>query len=636
MNYINRFINRHLSPRPRTQRPSQPPKPLASSHHQQRIRLRPHSHHKHKRRKRRREMTAFKGPWSSDLDSFKKLVHSIPEQYKPSFATSSKATLDKICDPGVLHVWESNSDVDSLLQLASIIAKLCNLGVRKNAGANPKDGCMVIIAEENSSGSNFSRICEYVGYLTGAKSRNHLEDTVAAYGKIVVVRGWDNSVLSGQREALEKTVRRINIAIERVLKMGKFEGKKRKIVWHHNAVIPFLLHWINTTTPALRLTISAITITGSLDFSTGIGPSIAGRANKVPDLERLEQYAKKLGVPVVFLDSSSQLINFDYLGTYMYYYAYYINTFLPSSLSRPHLEKAQDELVTFAFRLRAASEAKYGIEAVKMVQKYLDPRTAKQWAHNCINKDSYEKSKCRAAGKDESIHHAVQLADCPFARFSPTPGVPAFARLAVGPASTSTKDHYTAAPVSIAFRKSQFRPASPSTFYILIPQASQDLEKVTNRIQGLMMAVLERVRREKGNPVLGDAEKSMWRDVVKACSWALDGSEEKMPKEMVRKVRFVKQKLKSGTWGYAVNAPATNADAAGGAASNGAVQQGVEMNRPYAFDQGKGQSATPGYYQGGVQHVLQAPLDGAVQVAPAQVYPSVGLGGLRGSGRGFT
>jgi hypothetical protein len=582
----------------------------------------------------------------------------MPEQYKSSFATSSKATLDKICDPNVLHIWESNSDVDSLLQLASVIAKLCNLGVRKTAGASSKDGSMLIIAEETSSGSNFARICEYVGYLTGANPRQHLEGTVAVYSKIVVVRGWDNNVLSGQREALEKTVRRINIAIERVLKMGGFEGKKKKkIVWHHNAVIPFLLHWINTTTPALRSTISAITITGSMDFASGIGPSVAGRANKLPDLERLEQYAKKLRVPVVFLDSSSQLINFEYLGTYMYYYAYYINTFLPPSLSRPHLEKAQDELVTFAFRLRAVSESKYGTEAVKMVQKYLDPRTAKQWAHHCINKDSYEKTKCRAAGKDEAIHHAVQLADCPFARYSRTPGVPAFARLAAGPASASSSQYYTAAPVSIAFRKSQFRPCSPATFYLLIPQPGQDLEKVTSRIQGLMMAVLERVRIEKGNPVLGEQEKAMWNNVVKACTWAIEGSEEKMPKEMAKKVKFVRQKLKAGTWGYAVNASSSgSATAAGGAGNGGAVQPAVEMNRPYAFDQGKGQNVGQGYYQGGqqqqqqMQGLAQAPVNSPAAQVPGQVppplqqgvYPAAGglAGGSllppRGSARGFS
>ncbi|USP80591.1 hypothetical protein yc1106_07865 [Curvularia clavata] len=599
-------------------------------------------------------MTSFTGPWSSDLDSFKKSVQSMPEQYRSSFATCSKKALDKICDPKALHIWESDSDVDSLLQLTSVIAKLCDLGVRKKKGANAKDGSMLIIAEESSSGSNFDRICELVEYLTCAKPRKHLEGTVTVYSKIVVVRGWDNSVLSGQREALEKTVRRINIAIERVLKMGGFEGKKRKLVWHHNAVIPFLLHWINTTTPALRSSISAITVTGSLNFENSIGPSLAGRANKVADLERLEQYAKKLSVPVVFLDSSSQLINSEYLGTYMYYYAYYINTFLPTCLSRPHLEKAQDELVTFAFRMRAASEAKYRNEAVKLVKKYLDPRTAKAWAHHCINESSYEKPKCRAAGKDESIHHAVQIADCPFARFSRTPGVPSFARLAAGPASAASSEYYTAAPVSIAFTKSLFRPCRPATFYLLIPHATHDdADKVTNRIQGLMMAVLERVRQEKGNPVLGDEEKDMWRDVVKACSWALDGIEDKMPKDMARKVKFVRQKLKSGTWGFAVNASTT-------AEGTTAVQQPAqEMNRPYAFEAGAAvqdpTAATAGRYAGNQQVPLvagqatQYPQQQANgQLPPSQpvypqasVYPSPGLGPSallphRGSGRGFS
>ncbi|KAH6868397.1 hypothetical protein BKA58DRAFT_317538 [Alternaria rosae] len=556
-------------------------------------------------------MTSFNGPWSSDLDAFKKSVQSMPDQYKSSFAAASKSTLEKVCSPSVLHIWETDSDIDSLLQLTSVIAKLCDLGVRKNKGANENDGSMLIIAEESRSRNNFGRICQLVEYLTGADGKRHLEGTVAVFSKILIVRGWDNNVLSGQQEALEKTVKRVNTAVEQVLKMGGL----KKIVWHHGAVLHFLLQWINMTTSTLRSALSAITVTGSLNLADRIAPSVTGRANKLPDLERLEQFAKKLNIPVVFLDTPSQLLDFEYLGTYVYYYAYYINTFLPTSLSRPHLYKAQDELVTFAFRLRAASEGRYGSDAVKMVQKHLDASKAKQWARTCVSKESYEKSKCRAAGKDEAIHHAVQLADSPFALLTHGAGVPAFARLAVGPASASAHEYYTAAPVNIAFTKSQIRPTSPATFHILIPRSSQDLEKVTNRVQGLMMAVLERVRQEKGNPVLDDTENGMWTAVVKACEWAIEGcNESKMPKGVAKKVGFVTGKLQEGTWGFALDPPKDGGKIATNSVA--AVAAMPEPNRTYGFGQNTQQTRG-----------LHTTYNGAEQQQQQQYMPQQGHGG---------
>jgi hypothetical protein len=64
-------------------------------------------------------MTSFNGPSSSDLVAFKKSVQSMPDQYKSSFASVSKETLEKLCEPDVLHVWETDSDIENLLQLTS-------------------------------------------------------------------------------------------------------------------------------------------------------------------------------------------------------------------------------------------------------------------------------------------------------------------------------------------------------------------------------------------------------------------------------------------------------------------------------------------------------------------------------------
>jgi hypothetical protein len=566
MEYINRMLDRY-SRSPRRQQHSQPSRPRHStgankqtrhpSEHQRtsHIQLK-HKHHRHK-------MTAFNGPSSEDLDAFKKSMQSIPDQHKSSLASASKDTLEKLCDPNVLHVWETDSDIDNLLQLASVIAKLCNLGTRKEKGTNADDGCMVIIAEEKSGRNNFARICQLVEHLTCANGKKHLEGTIAAFGRIVVVKGWNNAVRSASagRET-EQVVKRVNIAIERVFKMSTFPSGKKKMVWHHGPVVHFLLHWINNTTSTLRSALNAITITGSLDLTDSVKPSAAGRPNTLPDLSCLELYAKKLDVAVVFLDPASQLITYRYLATYMYYFGYYINTFLPPSLCRPHLHKAQDDLVTFAFQLLGASKSKYGDSVVKQVKHHLDATIAAKWARRCVDPRSFEKSTCKAAGAEIAIHHAVQLADSPFATY--TTGLPAFARLCVGPAARGSIEFHTAAPVQIDFKQSRFRLASPATFYIVLAAHAQDEEKVTNRIQGLMMAVLECVRQEKGNPVFDAGEREMWSGVKRACGWAIKtAGEGRMPKSVGEKVKFVTEKLGKGTWGAAMGGGEKEKDGTG-------------------------------------------------------------------------
>jgi hypothetical protein len=510
-------------------------------------------------------MTSFNGPWSDDLDALKKAVESMPDQYKSSFSSASKDVLEKVCNPDVLHVWETDSDIDNLLQLTSVIAKLCNLGTRKDKGANASDGSMIIITEEKSGHNNFARICQLVEYLTCVSGKKHLDGTVAAFGTIIVVRGWNNSIRSDNAgHEVSSTIKRVNIAIERVFKMSNFPSGKKKIVWHQGPIIHFLLTWINNTTSLHRSALHAITIAGSLDLRDSVKPSAAGRSNTLPDLTCLESYARKLDIPVLFLDPASQLLNYSSLATYMYYYAYYINTFLPYSLSRPHLYKAQDELVTFAFQILGASKGKYGDSVVRMVKDHLNPGKAKKWARGCVNSRSYEKSKCRAAGKEEAIHRAVQMADGPFSTFySHEDGLPAFARLAVGPAAAGSMEYHIAAPTQISFSESRLRPSRPAVFHILIPAKEQDLEKVTNRVQGLMMAVLERVRQEKGNPELGQEERDMWGAVRGSVEWAMKEAKSKMPGSVEEKVKFVREKMGKGTWGSVMNGGKEGVDGRG-------------------------------------------------------------------------
>ena len=591
-------------------------------------------------------MPSFSGPWSRDLATLKKSISSIPSDHKSAFTSASNKALDIFCDEEALHVWEADSEIDSMLQLISVLAKLCDLGVRESKeSAKGMKGGIVIVAEEERSKGHFGRLCELVKYITGETGSKHLEGTVCSFAgaSIVVVRGWNYRPSSGEPDNHqgEAVIKRVGKALDRTLSASESE----KIVWHHGAVIEPLLSFINTTTPTLRNKIKGISVTNSLHLATGVKPSAAGRSNTLPDLERLQKYAKDLGgVPVLFLDSGTLSITSSYLATYVYFFAYYIHTFLPSSLTRPHLHAAQDELVTFAFRLRGASEKRYKSDVVSVVKKHLNSRS-KTWARQCIDPRSYEKEKCQAAGKENAVHHACQIADAPFSSSkvysTSSDGVPGFARLAVGPASpvAAAKEVFIAAPVHISFNTARLRASHPSNFHVLLPKPDVTQENITNRIQGLMMGVLERVRQERGNPSFSSNEKQMWKDVVKACSWALEGCEDKMPAKIAEKVKYVQDKLTKGTWGYVVGAPGDETKAVPKAAPAPGVSEAANANAAAlaaypragagmqnAYAQGYGQQQLPmgttyGQGQQVTQGMMNLPAPAPQQYQPVQPQP---------------
>jgi hypothetical protein len=87
--------------------------------------------------------------------------------------------------------------------------------------------------------------------------------------------------------------------------------------------------------------------------------------------------------------------------------------------------------------------------------------------------------------------------------------------------------------------------------------------------------VLERVRQEKGDPVLGAAERAAWAAGVKAWRGALeDAVAEGMPERVRKMVGFVTEKVDKGTWGYALGG-----EAAGAGKRKGAGSGAVEANR---------------------------------------------------------
>ncbi|KAF2263660.1 hypothetical protein CC78DRAFT_267912 [Lojkania enalia] len=518
--------------------------------------------------------TTFHGPWSKDLEAFKQSITNMPSQYKEPFDAIARESSTTICDMAALHVWESDSDIDALLHLTHVIVKIRSIStyIPQETGKGKLIPLgMVIIAELKQGRDNFRRLCEQVKHLTNSEGTRHLHGTVYAFGSIAVVKGVNNALTpdvngrynAATRSEMDAAVKRINVTIDRIFKesaSGIGPGNN-KLIWHHGPVIHFLLHWINNTTSTLRSYIGSITVTSALDFTQGFQPSILGTQNKMKDLERLETYCKRLAISAVFLDPKSQFVVHDCIATYIYYFSWYIHTLVPQSLLREHFHTAQDALVTFAFRLRGASERKYTDDVVRMVKKHLDKYTAKPWAKFCISPSNYTKQHCRNAATDLQIHNAVQLAADPFAFLAGDERIaggastmfPALARLFVGPCAGALANEYVSAPFGIDAQTFLIRASSDSPFRVYIPAPEQTVDLVTERVRGTFMAVIQCLRMQLGDPILRTEERMMWQEVKKACGWAIDGCEFGLPGGVIEKVRFVEGKFVGGMWEWLVS-----------------------------------------------------------------------------------
>jgi hypothetical protein len=503
---------------------------------------------------------SFSSPWAHNLPEIYRVLYNMDTYYQITCLHLSSSSTTTVCNKSYLHIYETDSDIASLLQLTQVIMKLLELKTyipQSNGMPKSTSAGMVILVEVKPGQDDFARVCELVKHLTDSPGREHLNGGVVSFGGIKVVSGMDNSHTPSSNgdyrtkdhdDEARKVVDRVNKSIERIFSTGAYAEKK--IVWHHGPVVHFLNFWINNTTHELRSSLTAMTVHSLLSISeSGIAPSAAGKTNNISDLSRLQDFCERLNIFVVFLDTSSQLLTHPHLSTYLYFHAFYINTFLPPSVTRAHYHKALDELTTFAFRLRGACEGAYGTAVVKEVQAHLDPRKAKAWARECIKEENFDKAKCRAAAKDEIIDHAVRLADSPFATFEK--GNAALSRLTLGPAASLIAEHYICAPVSISFSNCQIRFHNPSPFQIYLPER-RNQDRITQRIQGVMIGVLQMVGMKKGPPVIGKEEKARWDDAAKACTWALEGCNGKLPDGVEEKVKFVEEMLKYGTWSWAL------------------------------------------------------------------------------------
>ncbi|KAF2015557.1 hypothetical protein BU24DRAFT_480311 [Aaosphaeria arxii CBS 175.79] len=504
----------------------------------------------------------FKGPWSPDLIGFAKSIASMPANFKSSFDETCDISAKTITNQSHLHIWESDSDIDSLLQLTQVIMKVRSLSNyvpgAPGAGKMVPAG-MIIIAQISPEHDHFRRICQLVKHLTKDDGRAHLNKTIYSFGHIAVVKGIDNLKTPNKqgeydqetKALIDKAVKRVNICIERTFKLCAYVEKK--IVWHHGAIIHFLNHWIYRTSSTLRKSLAAITLTSTISVAAkAISSTTLGKMNQAEDFKRLEDYCKRLKIFAVFLDPASQLIEKEALSVYTAYFGYYAHMYFTPSLLRPHLHLGYDALVTFAFRLRSACESKYADHAVKTVQKHLPAKRAKAWANVCTKPATFTKDLCRAQANDKAISAATHVADTPLLPFKPGPPS-SFARLTMGPAASLLSGHYICAPVAFNFQNSpmQMRAASPSPFHIWLPKPGHDEAKITQRIQGIMMGVLDMVLKEKGMPVIDpkseDAET--WSAVIKAVAWALDGTKGKLPKGYDHKIESVRKAL-AQSWSY--------------------------------------------------------------------------------------
>lgn len=579
----------------------------------------------------------------------------MPAQYHAAFSDISDTSRAIISNKSYLHIWESDSDLDSLLQLTQVIVKIRNMSTYVPQPTGPPKSVpagMIILVEQASDRDNFGRVCELVKHLTEHEGRAHLNGGVMSFGGIKVVRGVDNShapslqpssshtYSSPEAETnARKAVERINKAISRIFESGAYAKESKKMIWHHGPALHFLNFWINNTTHDLRSKLAGITIHSLLRITSShmtlsgcpcqsqTNGKTVGVYNQKQDLLRLQFYCTKLDIPAVLLDSHSQGIVHPHLATYMYFYPYYIHTFLPASILKPHYHLALDHLVAYSFRLhnaavtRSFSSAAKGV--VKQVQQRLPASKAKAWAKQCIHEASYaDKKHCQDMARDDEVYTASQLADAPYRTFS-TPaagatGLKAFSRLTMGPAADGIAGHYACVPVVLetddAGDRVRMKAGNPTPFRLYLPtpatpsstsspSSDEEVERITQRIRGLMVAVLELVRQGKGTrgtPTLGKEDGEVWREVVKTCCWALEECKGKLPGGVEEKVAFVIKALRSGMWtwclgladgvqGHGGVMPGMGAYSGGAIGTDGTGQAGYGQHHGWSGNVGAGQ-----------------------------------------------
>ncbi|KAF2734874.1 hypothetical protein EJ04DRAFT_601998 [Polyplosphaeria fusca] len=515
------------------------------------------------------------GPWCKDFESLKKSIVTMPEKYKDTFDYASGLSLAAVCEPSALHIYEMDSDLDSLLLLTQVVLRVraSNTYVPQvnKAGIVVPNG-MIVLVEKKAGTDDFARIYQQMEYLTQEQGHLHLSDTYCSFGAIAIVKGIDNTKAPNKdgkypaaaADEVDSAVQRLKIAITRTIEKSTAGLERIKnIIWHHGPVIHFLNHFIAHTDASIRNRFKAITIHNCLDFTKGILPStLSNKLNKIQDFNRLESYLKRLSITATFLDSKTQGIHHDGLSIYIFYYAFYINTLLAPTLTHAHHLLVLDSLLLFSYRLHGAAHRLPPSTITSNLRSHL-PTHHLTWAHRSTNPSNYTKPLCQSAGTDAQIHHATALSHAPFAPLRPTlPSTfPALSRLFIGPAAALVAaEYYLSIPLALDWRGMQIRVDSRSVWRLHVPHpafavasaahpdAPNSEGNITERVRGTFGGVIEALRGQRGEPGVPGSWKGVWEDVRAACGWALEGCEGRLPKGMGEKVRFVGEGLRRGVW----------------------------------------------------------------------------------------
>ncbi|KAF2203688.1 hypothetical protein GQ43DRAFT_498375 [Delitschia confertaspora ATCC 74209] len=498
----------------------------------------------------------FKGPWIKSLDAFVDSIRKIPLKFKASLEEILDESSKIICDRNYIHLWETDADLDSLLHIAYLIDQTQTTSrYIPQIGANGKSvsDCNILIAQEETGRDNFKRICELVEHITQKSGNPHSDGHVMAYEPIVVVRGFnytnkcpiDGTYIGSTLKDAEAVVTRINSAL---LILGSML-QKDKIVWHHGPVVKFLNFYLKHTAPQFRNAFVAVTITSLMEFGLkSISISEKGKKNRSCDLEQLSETLNTLKIFAVFIDTSSQLLNNQYLNSYVYWWGYYHQALLPSTIYLNHIASGMDHIVMHCFRLLGAAEKKSASAILEALKKHIPYRTARSFVKECIKPENYTRDLCLSAGSASALDTAFYLADAPLLPLH-GPGIQSFARLTVG-TGAGKEQHYIPTPAEIDFTTLKLRAASPSPFRVWVPKQGETDKKALARTQDLFTKVIGHllykhvVKEMEVHPRVKDA----WEAVRGACLWALDRCMGKMPGEVEVKVKEMRGKLEGGVW----------------------------------------------------------------------------------------
>ncbi|OCL11318.1 hypothetical protein AOQ84DRAFT_437783 [Glonium stellatum] len=470
-------------------------------------------------------VTSYESPWAESITELQSFIDKMPESINHVFQSHSKQATEAITSNDHLHVYQTYSDIDYLLQTAILIYQLHSLYTyvpQKNSLGRKVPAGAVIIADDFER--CFEKVILLMKHITGEDGEAHCKGNILVFDTIAIVRGTDPTMLPGpdgmysQEETHENAMAAMHRVVTSIENVSKITGKKY-IVWHHGPYIHFLNFFFKTVRPAMRQRFVAITVMAAVKSNDeGVSHRISQSINTTDCWERLYRYGTAMRIPVVLLDNSAQMIEAPHLTrTFPRFGDAFIMLF-PYDIWYPHVASQMDVICMYMFRLAAAIAGKSGVDCVERIKSSLNQGLAKQWARGSINPIYFSPEACEMQNCLWSMKRIRWLVDLPIRQKAEA--LDPMCRVEVGPGRPTNDIESVRVELDFANKTASISSSSP---LYLLKARHLNRDEASLRLQGFFQEYVVRCINSPpdGGNRLGEIMPikiaEAWMDLRKVC-----------------------------------------------------------------------------------------------------------------------